>query len=271
MIPGLILYKNSSIQYFRFPGGPEPLLCFHGYGEHALTFAPLADQLSGQYSVIAINLPWHGDTDWKEGLNFDITDLIAIIDLIPGIQPTFSVGGYSMGGRVTLHLYQHLHQRINKLLLIAPDGLKMNGWYWLATQSHPGNRLFRYFMKKPGFFFFVTGMLRKVGLINTGVYNFTRQFLQQDSSRQRLYTIWTTMRRIRPDVTTIIQLLQERGTPVIMIYGQYDKVIRYTTGRDFVRKAGKSVSVHVLPTGHKLLQKKSIEKMADIFSGEGSL
>lgn len=247
------------------------MLCFHGYGEHALTFAPLAEQLSGQYSIIAINLPWHGDTGWKEGPDFDITDLIAIIDLIPGIPATFSVAGYSMGGRVTLQLYQYLHRRINRLLLIAPDGLKMNFWYWLATQSRPGNRLFRHFMQKPDFFFAVTSVLRKVGLINTGVYNFTRQFLRERTARQQLYTIWTTMRRIRPNVTAIVQLLQEHGTPVTMIYGRYDKVIRYATGRHFARKAGKRVSVHVLPTGHKLLQKKSIEQIADIFSREDSV
>lgn len=266
MTPGFIAYKNSTIQYYRHAGGPELLVCFHGYGENAITFTSLAEQLSPQYSIIALNLPWHGDTHWKEGLDFNITDLEAIINLVPDMTTHFSIAGYSMGGRVALHLYQHLHQRINRMLLIAPDGLRMNGWYWLATQSRLGNRLFRHVVEKPGTFFFVTKVFRQLGLINTGVYNFSRNFLLQESARRELYTIWTTMRNIRPAVKNIEHLLTTNNTPVTMIYGQYDKVIRYPTGQAFARKAGKSVSVHVLATGHKLLQKKSIPNIAALFA-----
>ncbi len=264
MSSNLVLYKNSSIEYIRFPGGPQQLLCFHGYGESATTFAALAAALQETYSIIAINLPWHGSTEWREGMHFDITDLIAIIDLIPGMEPVFAVGGYSMGGRVALHLYQHLHRRINRLVLMAPDGLTINGWYRLATQSRIGNRLFRYCMQKPGFFFLATGWLRKAGLINTGVYNFTRQFLLQETARNQLYAIWTTLRGIRPDIPLIIRLLQQCGTPVTMIYGEYDKVIRYNTGEDLAQKVGKNITVHLLPVGHKLLQQKAINQLANI-------
>lgn len=267
MTPATILYKNSVIEYYRSSGGSEPLICFHGYGEHALTFAPLVEQLSSRYNIVAINLPWHGNTEWKEGLEFTIDDLMAIISLIPEVTERFSVAGYSMGGRVALHLYQCQGQRINRMLLIAPDGLKMNGWYWLATQSGLGNKLFQHSMKKPAFFFFATGLLRKTGLINTGIYNFTRQFLLQEQARQQLYTIWTTLRKIRPDTSAIKKLLVARKTQVTMVYGEYDKVIRHATGERFAQEIGENVSLHILPAGHKLLQKKNVDRIAEIFLG----
>ncbi|MBX3240466.1 MAG: alpha/beta hydrolase [Chitinophagaceae bacterium] len=261
MTHGTIVYKHSSIEYYSRKKGPEQLICFHGYGEEARSFTELSEHLQ-HYSVIAINLPWHGETDWKEGLNFGITDLESILHLIPGIAKRFSLAGFSMGGRVALHLYQHLPERINDLILIAPDGLKMNIWYWMATQTSGGNRLFHYFMQKPRFFFTVTGILKKLGLINAGVYNFTRQFLLLEDARKKLYTRWTTMRKIRPDISKVSTLVKKHQTPVKLIYGRYDRVIRYTTGEAFVKKAGATCKLYIIPAGHKLLQQKNIEKIA---------
>ncbi len=268
MLSASLTYQGSSIQYYCWQGGPEQLIFFHGYGENALSFESLAAQLQHCYTTIAINLPWHGETDWKGGLEFEIRDLIAIIDLIPGIQQRYSLAGYSMGGRVALQLYEHLYSRINKLILIAPDGLKVNGWYWLATQSRTGNRLFHHFMKKPGFFFAVTGVLQKLGLINKGVFNFTRKFLLQEKSRLDLYRIWTTMRKFKPAIPLVSRLLKQEGTRVILIYGQFDKIIRTKTGRRFAARVGKNISLHVLPTGHKLLQGNNAEKIAALIEAD---
>lgn len=38
----------------------------------------------------------------------------------------FGLIGYSMGGRIVLVTMELMYQRINSVLLIAPDGLKIN-------------------------------------------------------------------------------------------------------------------------------------------------
>ena len=46
----------------------------------------LAKYDGGQYSFIAIDLPFHGRTEWKEGLNFTAEDLRQILKEIPEVK-----------------------------------------------------------------------------------------------------------------------------------------------------------------------------------------
>lgn len=263
MLSFFISYKSSQIHCLQWGTGEKPLLCFHGFGENAGSFLPLSRHLSHAYTIIAIDLPLHGKTVWNEGMICTTEDIINIIDNIPRLyEKRFFLAGYSMGGRIALSVYEHMPQRIQQLILLAPDGLKVNFWYWLATQTIPGNRLFRHFMKKPGFFFNTTKALNRAGLINTGVYNYVRQHLGGGEKRTQLYTAWTTMRKIRPVVKNIKALIQKNKTPLLLIYGRYDRVIRHTTGSSFKKGMEDLCTLHILPCGHRILNEKNTAAIA---------
>src|SRR5438552_14687033 len=157
----LLQYKNSTINYYRFGSGLNVVICFHGYGEDAASFGLLEKFAGNQYSFISIDLPFHGKTVWNEGLNFTHKDLLEILKEIlsqTNRQPAvsnekLSIMGFSLGGRIVLSLYQAMPGQIEKLILLAPDGLKVNFWYWLATQTWFGNKLFYFTMKHPDWFF----------------------------------------------------------------------------------------------------------------------
>ncbi|MFT3703779.1 MAG: alpha/beta hydrolase [Agriterribacter sp.] len=256
-------YNNAEIHYLVFGRGEKLLLCLHGFGETADSFEAVANLLSVKYTVIAIDLPLHGQTRWVKNQPFIIEDLKAIVDSIPLLKDRrFSVMGFSMGGRVALQLYQFAPDRIDQLILIAPDGLRINIWYRIATQTGWGNKLFLRVMKKPARFFLFTRILKKCVLINLGVFNYIHRFLTNDIMRMRLYHIWTTMRKIKPDVPFIQSLIQKHTTPVILIYGQYDRVIPFTTGEKFKAKLGDYCTLYVLPTGHRLLHEKNSSAIA---------
>jgi pimeloyl-ACP methyl ester carboxylesterase len=258
-----IPYKSSQIHCSQWGTGEKPLLCFHGFGENADSFTSLARQLGDTYTIIAIDLPLHGKTVWNEGMMCTTEDIVSIINNIPALyNHRFSLAGYSMGGRVALSVYEQIPQRIQQLILLAPDGLKINFWYWLATQTALGNRLFKYFMKKPGIFFTVTKALKRTGMINTGVYTYVHQYLNQEDKRIQLYTIWTTMRKLRPAVKNIKALIQKNKTPVFLIYGRYDRVIRHTTGSAFKKGMEDICILHILPCGHRILHEKNTAAIA---------
>src|SRR4030095_15084979 len=125
MHSAFVTYKTSKIHYAVAGNGKQPVICLHGYGETTNSFKFLEADLPASFKLIAIDLPFHGNTDWKEGLNFLINDLIIIIDdifrkLKIG-ERKFSVIAYSMGGRVALHLTEEIPERIQKLILLAPD------------------------------------------------------------------------------------------------------------------------------------------------------
>ena len=141
-----LIYKNSTIGYYRFGEGPKIAVCFHGFGEDASMFGFLTNYVGNQYTFYSIDLPFHGKTEWKEGLNFTHKDLLQIVEAITREdnqkQATnsqkFSLLGFSLGGRIALSLYEAMPDKIEKLVLLAPDGLKVNFWYWLATQTWLG-------------------------------------------------------------------------------------------------------------------------------------
>ncbi len=263
MLSFFISYKQSQIHCIQWGKGEKILLCFHGFGETSGSFMPLARQIENRYTLIAVDLPLHGKTVWNEGPVCTTADMINIINSIPVLhQQPFSLAGYSMGGRVALSVYEHIPQRIAQLVLLAPDGLKMNFWYRLATQTVWGNRLFKYFMEKPGIFFTITKMLKSTGMINMGVYNYVHQYLNQEDKRMQLYIIWTTMRKLKPGVKSIKALIPENNTPVLLIYGRYDRIIQHTTGRHFKKGMEAYCILHILPCGHRILHEKNITAIA---------
>lgn len=262
-----ISYKQSKIHCLQWGSGGPIMICLHGFGETADTFLPLAGHMKNRYTLIAVDLPLHGKTVWNEGMNCLPSDIVGIIDKIPGLPNTrFSLAGYSMGGRVALSVYEQIPQRVQQLILLAPDGIKINFWYWLATQTTQGNRLFQYLMNKPDIFFVITRMLKQCGMINLGIYNYVHQYLKKKEKRLQLYTIWTTMRKLKPGTKTIKSLVSANKTRITLFYGRYDRVIRHSTGSGFRKGLEDHCTLHILPCGHRLLQEKNTPTIAALLS-----
>ena len=133
MEPRQLSYRNSTIGYCRFGSGPKTAVCFHGYGEEASVFAFLAQYAGNQYSFYAIDLPFHGKTEWDDGWDFTHKDLQQIVEIITrednqkseNKKQKITLIGFSLGGRAVLSLYQAMPERTDRIVLLAPDGLKI--------------------------------------------------------------------------------------------------------------------------------------------------
>jgi len=260
MQTGYYPLRNSRVHYRKWGTGPQLIFALHGYGESAASFTFLGEAVGVDFTLVAIDLPFHGQTEWNDGLFFDPGDLLAVLHGIEGnLGMTYLPGwwllGYSMGGRIALQLLQDSPQLIDKLVLLAPDGLRLNPWYWLSTQTRPGNILFRATMRRPGWFFLLLRLGNALQLVNPSVYKFTVQYINDDRVRQELYTRWTTMRGFRPRLAVIAAIIRERQLPVRLVYGRYDRIIRWESGEKF-RKRGIAATCHLtlLSTGHQLLR-----------------
>ena len=260
-----IPYRSSKVHYCRFGAGQKILLCFHGYGESEETFHFLANHITRDYTLFAIDLPFHGKTQWQEGLRFTVTDLQAIIEALCTkyslAANKFILLGYSMGGRVALQLLQVIPAKIEKTVLLAPDGLKVNIWYWLATQTYLGNKLFGFTMKHPGWFFTLLQAGNRLKLINQSVLKFTRYYINDTTVRRLLYERWTCMRAIKPNLTYIKKLIKTHQIPVRLLYGQYDRIIRFERGEKFRKGIDSFCTLHIIQTGHQVLQEKHVNQI----------
>ena len=276
-----VILGSSRISYTRWGTGTKLLLCLHGYGESAASFAFLADRLGAEFTILAPDLPFHGATQWDEGLYFDPAGLPDLIDkMIAGLRDggdlslagvglpiapdRWWVLGYSMGGRVALSLLEQAPERIAGLILLAPDGLKVNIWYWLATQTLPGNRVFRRIMQRPRFFFLILQFADKLKWVNPGIHKFILRHIDDPQVRDELYNRWTVMRGFKPDIRSIRSIIRERGLPVSLLYGRHDRIIRPETGERFRKGIESTCKLYILDAGHALLQPKYMETIADL-------
>ena len=259
-----ISYKSSQIIYYRFGSGPKQAICFHGYGEEATLFGFLEKYTVNQYTFYSIDLPFHGKTAWSEGLTFTDADLKLIVEKIMaenGLQLQtsnfkLSLIGFSLGGRVALSFFQTNPEKVEKLVLLAPDGLKINAWYWLATQTSMGNKFFAFTLKYPGWFFGFLKMLNKLKLVNASIFKFVNYYIGDTTVRNLLYKRWTTLRKLKPQLSFIKALICKENIPVRLIYGQHDRIILSSVGDKFKKGIEKQCTVTVIPSGHQLLNEK---------------
>jgi pimeloyl-ACP methyl ester carboxylesterase len=242
------------------------LFAFHGYGESAESFGFLEAALGGDFTIVAIDLPFHGATEWKEGLYLAPEDLLAVMSSIAaglaGKEDAWWLMGYSMGGRVALQLLELAPSRLRRMVLLATDGLQMNFWYWLATQTTAGNAVFHWTMKRPGWLFFLLRTGHMLRLVNPSIYKFTAHYVDDERVRENLYARWTTMRGFRPDLPAVGRFIRQYEIPVQLLYGSFDRIIRWERGQRFCRPNAAYCELTLLPAGHQLLQAKFLEVIA---------
>ncbi len=259
-----ISWRSSSVHYYRFGQGAEWLFCFHGYGEDAGSFALLEPLLKNRFTLIAIDMPFHGKTDWQEGLSINTRELIAIIDLIRPVQQVFSLLGYSMGGRISLQLTQVMPDQIKRTTVLAPDGLHKNKWQWLSTQTCLGNRLFNYFMRRPFWMLQLIHFAGKTGIIDQRMLKFVLYYLNGEEQRAALYRRWTTLGKLRPNLVLLQEAIVKYKIPVNMLFGRYDNVILTKHGTHFSKNTNGLVAIKEIEAGHQLLREKYASVIASL-------
>jgi pimeloyl-ACP methyl ester carboxylesterase len=245
---------NNQLAYRKFGNGIKPLIAFHGFGQDSQVFAPLEKTLGGQFTIYAIDLFFHGNSHYSESKLLTKKDwaeiLIAFLEK-QGVN-RFSLLGFSLGGRVALSSIEALANRLDQLILIAPDGITRSFWYRLATGSSVGRRLFRYVMDHLSLLNGVGHILTQFGLLNRTVMRFVEISLATTEQRDLVYATWTQLRQIQPDLIKISDLLNRNKVSVRFFTGQFDRLVPGFYILPLTRKL-QYYELTVLKTGHNRL------------------
>lgn len=253
----------------KYGAGDRVLLCFHGYGESAAHFSFLEPLLGRDYTLFAFDMPFHGGTEWKGKLLFEVAELIGLINQVLNSNTTkFSMLGYSMGGRVALRLLQEVPARIERVVLVAPDGFHKNPWQRFSTQTVVGNKLFKFTMDHPRWLFGLMKWAFRLNLLSTSIEKFIRYYLDDADQREILYKRWTTMRRFRPSLPELKKQLAFHDVGMDLFFGKYDKVIVAKWGHQFAAGITKKVRIQEIEAGHQLLHPKYASVLVAPFIGE---
>ncbi len=113
---------NGVTYRVRVTGAGTPLLLLHGFTGTGATWEPFLPVLAGRYRTIAPDLLGHGETDapgdpQRYRMERCAADLLALLDILGAAR--CHVVGYSMGGRVALHLALAAPERVRALVLVG--------------------------------------------------------------------------------------------------------------------------------------------------------
>jgi 2-succinyl-6-hydroxy-2,4-cyclohexadiene-1-carboxylate synthase len=96
---------------------PETVVLLHGFGGTHRMWDGVAERLDAErYSPLALDLPGHGEA---AEAGRPITFALCVEHVLARAPARFTLGGYSLGGRVALHVALAAPQRVARLVLIA--------------------------------------------------------------------------------------------------------------------------------------------------------
>lgn len=250
---GYISVGGEKLHYLQWGSGKRLLLAFHGYGDDSNIFAPIRAHLGNEYTMLSIDLPHHGRSKWEGDERFSRETLgLLVRQLMEQLSvEKVSLLGYSMGGRVSLAIIEQMPECIDKVALLATDGLAVNPYYYFFTKTYIGRKVFNNMLDKPGKYIKMVELLKKGGLVNTSRYRFAMHFLGSEDNRKFLQKVWPNTNDLMPSPVKLKALIKKHEIHVAIFMGRHDKIIPPALARRFKRGLS-TVQVFELDKGHRL-------------------
>lgn len=261
MQSSFIQLPAGKIHCLTFGAGPELLIALHGFSDRARMFAVLEPALSENYTVVAIDWPFHGQTEWTPN-TFSKDDLLDIIRRVVALhgKERFSLMGFSFGARLAQALLPDLTGQLNKLYLLSPDGVKTKG---MSTAAHTPmwlRRLLFRILQKPGWFIALVNSGRKIGIVPPLIHHFLSNNLNRPERFRRTFGCWLAMDSFYLRRHTIQDILQKSQLRTDVYIGLNDPMLRQKTLKKLFEGLPE-VRVFWLDEGHRLIGEELSEHL----------
>jgi pimeloyl-ACP methyl ester carboxylesterase len=248
-------YQQASLCYTRLGNGEQTLLVFHGFGQNKSYFRHLGAALSTQYTVYTFDLFYHGQSIWPlHETPLTKTFWAAWIDAFLNQEhiETFSLLGFSMGGKFVLATLEAFPERVSLLILIAPDGIKTSFWYSLATYPGWTRKYFRKLVTSPDAFAKLVSLCYRLRIVDKGIIRFAASQMDTPDKRRRVYNTWMLCRKLSFDLSHIASLINTHHIPLYLFLGTYDRIITKKNMQGLLKKLN-TYKLVMLKTGHNQL------------------
>jgi pimeloyl-ACP methyl ester carboxylesterase len=242
-------YEGQRVHALRFGQGKRLLIIFHGFADRAELFLKFEEILTADFDIIAVDLPFHGATEWAKDV-FKPQDILAIVAdiLLQTGYTRYNLMAHSMGGFVALTLYTLAASQIDALILLAPGGIYKALPFNKYVFNLPARRFLRFTMGSK----LMPNIMRasyKMRLLHRSFYEFIELHFANERRRQRLFNSWLSLYYFNLDLPTIQKLIFENKTGVVFFYGTKDKITPVRYAEAFIKPLP-NAEIHLVEDNH---------------------
>lgn len=230
------------------PRSAPALILLHGMGASLHTWEPWARALEDSFRVIRFDLPGHGLTppdptgDYSDPRSEAI--LAALMDTL-GVERATLIGN-SMGGRIAWSFTAAQPSRVNKLVLISPDGFASPGFEYNKPAEVPATLgLMRYVLPKWMLRMTLAPAYADQSVMTDSLATRYHDFLLAPGARDAM------MDRMRQTVLTDpVPRLQGIQAPTLLLWGEEDAMIPISNAQDYLNAMPNAQLVRLPGLGH---------------------
>ena len=172
--------------------------------------------------------------------------------------------GYSMGSRVALTLYENFPSNFHRIIVLAPDGLRMGKLYKFVVNTKLGRLCWGLVDKFPRGNRWLIDSLYKVRLISSHKHHFGRFHTDNPEIRKKVAYGWAGHKRFWPNEKKLVELLKKNeGFKAHFVFGDRDKIIPYkwsSSLRDKLQCVG-NVKFHIIESGHVMRHPDTVDQI----------
>jgi pimeloyl-ACP methyl ester carboxylesterase len=238
---------------------------FHGYGQSADVMERFMLHFRPEARGVHFDLPHHGETTTEqESISpSNLADLLGKVMHEKGVNRC-SLLAFSLGGKVTLKLAELMPGKVERMILIAPDGLKVNPLYRFTANTRFGGWLYGRVINNPNNLFTAAGVLRMSRILHPKIEQFMHRQLDTREKRERVFNVWRTFRNITPDLNDIRSKIQRYNISTVMVFGKHDRIIRPSLGRKLDFGNHPKIRTILLDKGHDLYGSDVAAELRDL-------
>jgi pimeloyl-ACP methyl ester carboxylesterase len=244
------------------PKSAPAVVFIHGFGSSLHTWEPWAQSLSADLRVLRLDLPGSGLSPPDARNDYSDARSVALIKALMdarGIEKA-SIVGHSIGGRIAWKFAASEPQRVNKLVLIAPDGFASPGFEYGKPVELPA----------------VMGMMRWIAprwLVRMSLEPaYANPSALDDEILTRYYELMRApgarealLARMRQTLLSDpLPQLRRIVAPTLLVWGREDAMIPVTNAADYQGAIAQNSLVTLGSMGHLPMEERPDEALSAV-------
>jgi pimeloyl-ACP methyl ester carboxylesterase len=230
------------------PRDAPAVILLHGFGSSLETWEPWARRLSARYRVVRFDLPGFGLTgpdptgDYTDQRSMAI--LSALMDQL-GLRRVSLIGN-SLGGRIAWNFAARRPERVERLILVSPDGFASPGFEYGKTPQTPAlMRLLPYTLPASMFRANLAAAYGRPAALSDAVLARYRDMMLAPGVRPAILARMAQVRLEDP-----APRLAAITAPTLLLWGEKDGMIPIANAADYLRDLPRATLTRLPGLGH---------------------